>query len=325
MVARLIDSIRWNAGAETLNFLKAIGIDGVIASVPAEFADGDDHTADFKRFKQHVEAHGLELSVLHARGLPKDKIVYGRDGREGQLQRWIAVVRAIGAAGVGLTALTFQGIGHYRTPPTRGRGGAMYSTFRMTDLRDRGGTSWEQPHQGRPVEPISEGQMWESIHWFYERIMPVAEQAGVRICLHPDDPPIPDALGGAARITSSIEQYHRIFDLAPSDSNAMLFCQGCVAEMGVDVYEAIRSVGLRGKIGFVHFRDIRGTPYDFIETFVDEGQNDMFRAMQTYKEAGFTGPFMLDHTPHMPDSFERSHGQAYANGYIKALIQAVYR
>jgi mannonate dehydratase len=175
------------------------------------------------------------------------------------------------------------------------------------------------------MEPIAEEAMWQHLQWFYERVIPEAAAAGVKVCLHPDDPPIPDPLGGAARITSSVEQYHRIFDLVPSEANAMLFCQGCVAEMGVDVYQAIRSIGQRGKIGFVHFRDIRGTPHDFVETYVDEGQNDMYRAMATYKEVGFQGPFMLDHTPVLPRPYNRSHGQAFANGYIKALIQAVYR
>ncbi|HEX2036243.1 MAG TPA: mannonate dehydratase [Chloroflexota bacterium] len=324
MPARLIDQVRWqDASAERLNFLKATGVEGVLIHVPREFADGETHEADFSAMRRRVEAHGLELTVLHCGGLPKDKIVRGQEGREAQARNWAAVVRGIGSAGVPLTATTFQGLGHFRTPPTDGRGGAQYSTFRLAELESTGQRSWEHP--GRPHEVITEAQMWDSLRWFYERVIPVAEEAGVRICLHPDDPPIPDPLGGAARITSSIENYHRIFDLVPGTANAMLFCQGCVAEMGVDIYDAIRSIGQRGKIGFVHFRDIRGTPYDFVETFIDEGQHDMLAAMQTYKEVGFEGPFMLDHTPRLPAPYDQSHGHAYANGYIKALIQVVYR
>lgn len=324
MAAQLIDAVGWDqATPEALNFLKAIGVEGVIIAVPRGFADGQDHTEDFRRMKRHVEGHGLELSVLHSGALPKEKIVHNREGREAQAQAWTAVVRAIGAAGVSLTATTFQGIGHFRTPPATGRGGARYSTFRLEDLRKMDDRSIEVPD--RPNVALSEEQMWESLRWFYERVIPAAEEAGVRVCLHPDDPPIPEPLGGAARITSSIEQYHRIFDLVPAEANAMLFCQGCVAEMGVDVPEAIRSVGRRGKIGLVHFRDIRGTPHDFVEVFIDEGQNDMLEAMRTYKEVGYMGPFMMDHTPRLPEPFGAWHGKAYANGYIKALIQAVYR
>ena len=98
----------------------------------------------------------------------------------------------------------------------------------------------------------------------------------------------------------------------------MLFCQGCVAEMGDDVYDAIalRRVG-RDKIVYVHFRNIRGTPYNFQEVFIDEGQDDMLQAMETYRDIGFNGPFMMDHTPGMPDAFDVWHGHAYANGYIR--------
>ena len=153
----------------------------------------------------------------------------------------------------------------------------------------------------------------------------MAEEAGVRIALHPDDPPVPDPLGGAARIVVSIENYKRIFDLGNSSALGMLFCQGCVAEMGTDVEDAIRTVGGLGKIVFVHFRNIRGTPHDFQEVFIDEGDVDMVRAMQTYKEVGYDGPAMLDHTPGIPGDEKARAGHAFANGYIKALIQAVYR
>jgi mannonate dehydratase len=320
--ARLIDAVPFDmANGNTLDFLKATGVEGVIVRVPPRLADGQDHTEEFAQFKKHVESHGLELSVLHCGNLPKTDVVYGREGREQQAQAWINIVRGIGAAGVPLTATTFQGIGHFRTPRTPGRGGSTYSTFKLDLLPP---DQKDDEHGERRHDPISHDEMWENIRWFYERLMPIAEEAGVRVCLHPDDPPVPDVLAGAARITSSIENYHRIFDLVPSESNAMLFCQGCVAEMGVDVYEAIRSVASRGKIGLVHFRDIRGTPTDFVETFIDEGQNDMLRAMRTYKEAGFEGPFMMDHTPVMPEGFTSWHGHAYANGYIKALIQIVY-
>ena len=167
--------------------------------------------------------------------------------------------------------------------------------------------------------------MWANIAYFHQRIVPVAEEAGVTLALHPDDPPLPEPMGGAARIVSTLDQYERIFALNPSPQNAMLFCQGCVTEMGIDVYEAIRRMGRQGKIAYVHFRNVRGTPKDFREVFVDEGDVDMFRAMQTYKEVGFNGPFMMDHTPSIPDDAGGRQGHAFATGFIRAMIQAVYR
>ena len=153
----------------------------------------------------------------------------------------------------------------------------------------------------------------------------VAAEAGVTLALHPDDPPLPEPMAGAARIVSTLEQYERIFALNPSPNNAMLFCQGCVTEMGIDVCEAIRRMGGQDKICYVHFRNVRGTPKDFWEVFIDEGDVDMFRAMQTYKEVGFAGPFMMDHTPAIPDDRDQRQGHAYATGYIRAMIQAIYR
>ena len=321
--AQLIDSIGWDeTTASNLDFLKATGVEGVIIRVPGHLADGGTHAEEFIALRKHVEAHGLELSVLHNGGLPKKSVVYGLDGREAEAHNWAQIVRGIGQAGVPLTATTFQGIGHFRTPSAVGRGGALLSTYRKADLDANGGRDTE--HGDRKHDAITDSEMWTNLQWFYERVLPVAEEAGVRVCLHPDDPPVHDPLGGAARITSSIAQYHRIFDMVPSEANAMLFCQGCVAEMGADVAEAIHSVGTRNKIGVVHFRDIIGTPDDFIEVFIDEGQNDMLATMQAYKAVGFRGPFMMDHTPHLPAPFTHWHGHAYANGYIKALLKVVY-
>lgn len=325
--AMVMDQLGWDdVTPANLNFLKAIGVDCIRVSVPAHFADGRDRTEDLTRMRRLVEEHGIQLVALHASGLPKDKIVYGQEGREEQLRHWITVVRAIGAAGVPMTGLTFQPIGHFRTKSTPGRGGAMLSTFDMEAYTRHPDQFARQEAAPKPLagRGLSEAALWESAAWFFSHVVPVAEEAGVRLALHPDDPPIPDPLGGAARIVTSLENYDRIFNLAPSPANAMLFCQGCFAEMGEDIYEAIASAASDGRICYVHFRDIVGTPYHFQEVFVDEGQNDMLRAMQTYRDNGFAGPFMMDHTPRMPAGFDTWHGHAYANGYIKALIQAVY-
>ncbi|MBI4530192.1 MAG: mannonate dehydratase [Candidatus Latescibacteria bacterium] len=315
---KLMDHLSWNdVTDENLNFYKAIGVDCLLIAVPPEMADGQDKTEEFKRMKAFVEAHGLELYVLHSGSLPRERIVYGLPGREEQLERWCTVLRAIGAAGVPATATTFYAISHFRTSSTKGRGGATYSTFDYAEFL-----------QNPPVYPgreITEERLWENLAYFLQRVIPVAEEAGVRIALHPDDPPISEPLGGAARIVVSVANYQRIFDLMPSDANGMLFCQGCVAEMGANVYETIRYMGVRNKIVFVHFRNIRGRSHTFQEVFIDEGDVDMVRAMETYRAVEFNGPFMMDHTPGVPHPSGAWVGRAYANGYIRALMQAVYR
>jgi mannonate dehydratase len=326
--AMLMDQLGWDdVTSQNLNFLKAVGVECVRVQIPSSIADGSDRTDDFTRVRHFVEDHGIQLVALHASGVPKDKIVYSKEGREQQLATWISIVKAIGAAGVPMTGLTFQPIGHFRTRSTPGRGGAMLSTFDFEEYKrrprqfSRADDDAPQDFSGRE---LSESALWESARWFFRQIVPVAEEAGVRIALHPDDPPIPDPMGGGARIVTSLENYDRIYSIAPSPANAMLFCQGCFAEMGQDIYEAIAHAASEQRICYVHFRDILGTPYNFQEVFIDEGQNDMRRAMETYRDNGWAGPFMMDHTPRMPEGFNAWHGHAYANGYIKALIKTVY-
>ena len=127
---KLMDHLAWSdVNDENLSSYKAIGVDCLLVLLPPGMADGHDHTEDFKRLKAFVESHGLELHVLHSGDLPRDKIVYGLPGRDQQIDAWRKVLKAIGAAGVPVTATTFYAISHFRTTPTTGRGGACYSTF----------------------------------------------------------------------------------------------------------------------------------------------------------------------------------------------------
>ncbi len=326
---QLMDQLGWDAVTdERLQFLRAVGVDSLLLHLPPEMADGTDRTGEFREMKRRAAAHGLTLGVLHLHQLPKDAIVFGQPGREGQLERWLAVLRAAGRAAIPIAGTTFLAVGHFRTTRVQGRGGARYLVFDLEQATADPGSNLlkmatlpeRYRRSGMPAE-----ELWDNFSWFWERVVPAAEEAGVRLALHPDDPPTPVPLGGAARIVSSLEHYRRIFDLAPSPANAMLFCQGCVAEMGVDVRDAIRQMAALDKIALVHFRNIRGTPQRFAEVFIDEGDEDMLLAMETYRDAGFRGPYLLDHMPEMPASYDAWHARAYANGYIKALLQVVYR
>ena len=311
------EQLPWNqVNDETLGFFRAIGVDCLTVNPAPEMRDGRDRTEYWRGVKTLAESHGLRLTNVAATGW--NEISLGLPDRDEKIEAWCTMLRNLGEVGVPTLGYNFKPVGNFRTasiPP--GRGGTRYSTFDYEELMQ------DPPHY--PEKAISEERMWENMQYFLERVIPVAEEAGVKMALHPDDPPIPEPLGGAARIVSTLEHYHRIFDMVPSASNAMLFCQGCVAEMGVDVCEAIRDIGGKGKIVYVHFRNIRGTPKKFQEVFLDEGDVDMFRAMETYREVGFEGPFMMDHTPRFPQEQAVWAGRAYAVGYIRALIQAVYR
>jgi len=311
------EHLAWNqVNDDNLSFLKAIGVD-YIAIVPApDTSDGQDRTEFWREMKKLVESHGMKLNNVGQVGW--DSLTLGLPDRDEKIEAWCVMLRNLGAVGIPTLGYNFKPCGNFRTSSVPlGRGGAKYSTFDYDELM-RNPPDFPHKH-------ISEERMWENLTYFLQRVIPVAEEAGVRMALHPDDPPIPEPLGGAARIVSTLDQYQRIFDIVPSDCNAMLFCQGCVAEMGEDVPAAIRRIGSQNKIAYVHFRNIRGTPRKFQEVFLDEGDVDMFQAMQTYREVGFHGPFMMDHTPHIPQDANARAGRAFAVGYIRAMIQAVYR
>ena len=303
---------------DTLSFFQAIGVDYLtVNSIPPDVRQGRDRTDFWKDLKKLTESHGMKLMNLAATGW--DEVSLALEDRDEKIEAWCGLLRSMGEVAIPTLGYNFKPAGNFRTksvPP--GRGGARYSTF------DYGKLMEDPPYY--PDKAISEEKILENIRYFLERVIPVAEENGVRMALHPDDPPIPEPLAGAARIVSTLEQYHHIFDMVPSRSNAMLFCQGCVAEMGVNVCDAIRDIGGRDRIVYVHFRNIRGGPRSFQEVFVDEGDQDMYEAMQTYKEVGFEGPFMMDHTPGFPnpDSTVWA-GRAFAVGYMRALIQAVYQ
>ena len=313
------EQLGWNQiNDDTLSFFKAIGVDYLTVNpIPAEVREGKDMTDLWREIKKQVESHGLKLMNLAATGW--DEISLGLEDRDEKIEAWCQLLRSMKAVGIPTLGYNFKPAGNFRTESVPiGRGGARYSTFDYDALMKN------PPHY--PDKAIAEEKILENLQYFLERVIPVAEACGVRMALHPDDPPIPEALGGAARIVSSLEHYHRIFDMVKSDSNAMLFCQGCVAEMGVDVCDAIRDIGGRNKIAYVHFRNIRGTPKKFQEVFLDEGDQDMYEAMKTYKEVGFEGPFMMDHTPRFPNADATFWaGRAFAVGYMRALIQTVYR
>ena len=323
------DKVSWDGDIEKkLRLLQTLGVDCVAIEIPdaprseplIDLSTAQSADVFFRHAKEVVSAHGLDLrTVLATSGF--DKIKRGLAGRDEQIAWLLNAVRAMGAAGIPILAYNFKLLNSklLRSAPTQGRGEAKYISFDYAQYLQQPAPAIDPP--------VAEADMWNNIAYFLRAVVPEAEKAGVRLALHPDDPPVPSGtppLAGAAHIVSSFEQYRRIFDLVPSPSNAMLFCQGCVTEMqGVDVYDAIRAMGSIDKIAMVHFRNVRGEFPRFQETFVDEGDVDMFRAMQAYRDIGFKGPFSLDHSPMFPAGEQVN--QAFVIGYLRGLIQAVYR
>jgi mannonate dehydratase len=323
------DKASWDRDIDRrLGLLKTLGVDCVSMDIPdGARADGaidlstpDSAAAFFGKAKAKIAAHGMDLrTVLATSGF--DEIKRGMPGRDEKIAWLLNAAHGMGAAGIPILAYNFKLLNSklLRSAPAKGRGEATYISFDYDEYLKK---------PAPPIAPpLSENRMRDNISYFLKAVIPAAEKAGVRLALHPDDPPVPHgtpALAGAAHIVSTFEDYRRIFDIVPSRSNGMLFCQGCVTEMkGVNVYDAIRQMGSIDKIVMVHFRNVRGEFPRFQETFVDEGDVDMYRAMQAYRDVGFNGPFSLDHSPMFPEA--EIANTAFMVGYMRALIQAVYR
>ncbi len=311
----IYETLGWDqVNHENISFFKALGVDGIsITGLPIVY-NNSNIEEELKRKKELIDSYDMKVYDIRWSVPDWRAITNGLEGREDQIDLCCNAIRVIGDVGVPFIGYTFLSIGHFRTTSTIGRGGAKYSSFNIEEF--------EQNELKKSNIRITEEKLWNNLEYFLKKVIPVAEKSGVKLALHPDDPPIDVPLGGSARIVTSTESYRQVFELVPSESNAMLFCQGCFAEMGINVFDAIRYFGLQNKICMVHFRNIRGKPYKFEEVFIDEGDIDMFLAMKTYKEVGFNGPFLVDHVPSM-DLYLAS--RAYAIGYLRAMIQAVYR
>lgn len=151
-----------------------------------------------------------------------------------------------------------------------------------------------------PTRFYDEDEVWATLARFIREVVPVAEDAEVRIGLHPDDPPVPD-LGGVGRVMRSFADYQRALDLADSPNFGLCFCVGSWAEggaaLGKDVYEIIEDFGARGKLFKIHFRNVDKPLPKFRETLVDDGYIDMLRVMTGLHNAGFDGALLPDHVP----------------------------
>ncbi len=280
--------------------------------------------------KQRIEPYGLKVCAIEGY-LPIENIILGNQAREAEIEEMIELVRNMAAANIPVLCYNFMaGTDWVRTSlDTQDRGGALVTAFDLghvdaavslenVDDRDASTTSIQ-------VDAITADQLWDNLEYFLKRVVPVAEEYDIALAMHPDDPPL-DELLGRARIMNRIESFERLVSLVPSPSNGICFCQGTFAEIGVDIPETIRRLGPH--IRYVHFRDIRGTRENFVETFHDNGKTDMPEAFRAYREVGFDGPIRPDHVPQLVGEEDGEPGytmlgRLYAYGYIRGLMQAI--
>lgn len=321
-------------------FAQQLGLSSVQLHTPTALpgTDGYWSVAELRALRDRCAAAGLTIDGLE--NVPVShfwRIQRGAPGRDQQLENYQRTIRNLAETGIDLLGYNFMPTFVWRTDMTAaGRGGAGVTAFDLADT-DRGNAlatyklTWSEPLD----EPLTTEAMWANHQYFLDAVLPVAEQAGVRLALHPDDPPVSEPLGGAARIFSSPEALVEANRRANSPAWGLNFCVGTVSEMGGEdsVNQVIDALGPAGRIFYVHFRDVQGTVPRFRECFLGEGNLNPARVIRRLSEAGFGGFLIDDHVPAMigdgatwgdtsPEAY-RSRGRAHAIGYLQGVLNGL--
>jgi len=300
---------------------KQVGVDSAVVHT-LEIGNGENVSHEYDpllRIRNAFRDAGISVSVIEGCVPITDKTRLGLEGRDAEIERFKTFLRNCGALGIPVVCYDWSaGLRWARTSATvRSRGDSLVTEYDDEDMQ-KGPTPAVAKH-------TSHEDLWESLEYFLEEVVPVAEEAGVKLGLHPDDPPRGE-VRGMPRIVNSVEAYDRVLDIYDSEHNGVTFCQGNFSAMGVDIPETIRHFGDR--INFVHFRDVDGDADGFVETWHDDGPTDMQAAIEAYDDVGFEGPARPDHVPTMIGEDNSNPGyhfkaRLFAIGYMKGLREGV--
>ena len=314
---------------EILRSLAVFGVNNICGALPSPTMDERWSVENLVKMRDRVEAYGIRLDMLplplsssYITKAENPDILLGRSPeRDREIDNVCQMIRNASRAGIPALKYNMSILGVVRTESVPGRGGAMYSAFDY----DKAPQVPALTEAGR----VEAEDYWERITYFLRRVIPVATEYKVRMACHPHDPGMPPDKGyrGVHTVLGSVDGLKRLLEIAPSPYHGLNFCQGTVSEMlrtpGEEIYDVIRNFGKMGKIFNVHFRNIRGGYLNFQETFIDDGDVDMLRALRVYKEVGYDGMMMPDHVPRIPGDTGGQQAFAYSFGYIKALIAAI--
>lgn len=306
---------------------RQIGVQYAITKAMPELS-GKAAPYDFEALRsiqQTFAEAGFTLYGLEGDQFDMAPIKLGLANRDEWIERYCQMIQNMGRLGVRLLCYNFMAsIGWFRTRTDFvERGGALVSEFDSEEA--------EKELVDEKLR-ISETQLWDNLFYFLDAVLPVAQENGVSMSLHPDDPPL-SPLKGVGRILTSAESFEKIWQRYPVSSNNITFCQATFKMMEEDLFVLSGKWLKEKRIDYLHLRDVEGSKHHFRETFHDNGPTPMAKLLKYYAEAGFEGPLRPDHAPLMyGESQQQSFsggisagyeitGKIFAIGYIKGICE----
>jgi mannonate dehydratase len=316
---------------QKINLLKQMDVFGAVGGINTKMVDMETAKAFEEKpvlaVKEAWKKVGLNFNVVEGPPSLGEKTKLGLEGRDEEIANFITLMQSLSKAGVKVICYNWMPvIGWYRTDKAKpGRGGALMTAFDYDVIKDEPNTKYGV---------VTKEALWKNLEYFLKAVIPEAEKVGMKLAMHPDDPQV-DSIKGIGRIMTSVDNFKKLVDLVPSPSNGITMCQGNFSLMGADIPSTVKYFAKRNLIHFVHFRNVRDLSGNkpstkFEETFHDEGDIDMYKAMEMYYNIGFKGPIRPDHVPTMAgDSNDfpgySTIGSLFAWGYIKGLMESVQK
>lgn len=299
---------------ENLQCAAQVGVSDLVAVYPGP------GVAPLLDLKRRAEAAGLRLTHIE-RKVPHDRIVHGLPGRDDQVAQFRNLLRDMAETGMEVLCYNWMPSEDWcrTTRDARERGGARVTAFDVDALGDN-----VTDADGRPADPTPATALWDHLERFLNEVVPLAEDLGIRLALHPDDPPLP-VLWGHPQIITDHAALQKVVELVPSPANGICYCTGSLGPTGEDLVAGITQLGDR--IHFAHVRNIRGTRERFQETWHDNGALDLYAVIQALQRIGFAGTIRPDHAPSMAGESNETpgyemKGKLFATGYLRGLIDA---
>ena len=309
---------------EQLLALKQLGAEYVSVASTRDLRSAEGYMQIKKRFADAgITVWNIGNSDVH--NMPE--VTLNLPGRDRKVEQYKQYLRDLGKAGIHYTTYAHMGNGIWSSGRATVRG-ASAREFDLSSPLKKGtwiDKSWQEPlSHGRE---FTKEEIWDNYTFFIKQVAPVAEEEGVRIGIHPDDPPVPILAGVPRCIFSSFDGYKRALDIASSPNVGICLCCGTWLEggrqlTGKDPEEMIRYWGAK-KIWKIHFRNVSAPLPHFVETFMDNGYYDMFKIMKALRDVDFDGIVILDHSPSMVGGAYAQN--AYGFGYMRALLRATDR